>query len=446
VLGRLVNMQFVRRDAGRYYLHQVDRDYALSRLPAGGSADRSADPPPFTQQALRHRGACYFEQTRTPRDDWKTLDDLAPQLAEFELRYEGADYDTAAQVLLGIDFDYLMQWGHYRLTARLHERLQDHLDDPWANAASKCNLGTCYRSLGQIPRAIELYTQALAIAVNAGDRGSEAVYLGALGGCHYEFGQIPQAIELYEQALSISCEVGYRETEANNRDGMGNCYAELGQIPRAIELYEQALSTDRKLGHRYGEAIALANLGYAHGDLGRWEQAVRFCRQAVDVADAIGSAHAQSLARRNLARVQLLAGDVPAASHAVDAARSYDYPRHRAKLSLLSGTSQLMQDQRAAAAREFQAAITQADEELQHANHSYKILDAKALALCGLALTIDPGNAAEAAKVFLTARAITRANGVINQNVALFNVLVTTDRSDILSAIRPAIVGRASGL
>ena len=31
VLGRLVNMQFVRREAGRYYLHQVDRDYALSR-------------------------------------------------------------------------------------------------------------------------------------------------------------------------------------------------------------------------------------------------------------------------------------------------------------------------------------------------------------------------------------------------------------------------------
>ena len=35
VLARLVNMQFVRRDAGRYYLHQVDRDYALGRVPDG---------------------------------------------------------------------------------------------------------------------------------------------------------------------------------------------------------------------------------------------------------------------------------------------------------------------------------------------------------------------------------------------------------------------------
>ena len=46
VLSRLVNMQFVRRDAGRYYLHQVDRDYALSRIAEGGPGDRDADVPP----------------------------------------------------------------------------------------------------------------------------------------------------------------------------------------------------------------------------------------------------------------------------------------------------------------------------------------------------------------------------------------------------------------
>ena len=211
VLGRLVNMQFVRRDAGRYYLHQVDRDYALSRLPEGEPADRDAEPPPFTRQALRHRAAGYFEQTRTPREDWKSLDDLAPQLAEFELRYQGGDYDTAAQVLLGIDFDYLIQWGHYRLTAELHERLQGHLDDPWterrqqeqsrqllpdarpvhrghrpatsrrwpspgrpatgtARPSPWATSATAMRDLGQTARAIDLYEQALAIAREIGDR------------------------------------------------------------------------------------------------------------------------------------------------------------------------------------------------------------------------------------------------------------------------------------
>jgi hypothetical protein len=108
VLSRLVNMQFVRRDAGRYYLHPVDREYALSRLSEGHPDDRKAEIPPLTRFALRHRTAEWFKLAREPREAWKTLDDLAAPLAEFELRCAGEDYDTAAAVLLEFDFGYLL--------------------------------------------------------------------------------------------------------------------------------------------------------------------------------------------------------------------------------------------------------------------------------------------------------------------------------------------------
>ncbi len=278
VLGRLVNMQFVRREAGRYYLHQVDRDYALSRVPAGDPADRDADPAPFTQQALRHRGADYFEQTRTPRENWKTLDDLAPQLAEFELRCQGQDYDTAAQVLRGIDFDYLIRWGHYRLTVEMHQKLQGHLDDPETDAASKNSLGTCYRMLGEFRRAIDLFEQALAINRKAGDRRNESAILGNLGSCYYELGQIRRAIESYEQALAIAREIGYQVGEANHLAGLGNCYYELGQIRRAIESYEQALAIAREIGYQEGEAAHLNNLGNCYSDLGQIPRAIESVR------------------------------------------------------------------------------------------------------------------------------------------------------------------------
>ena len=35
VLNRLVNMHFARKEAGRYYLHPVDRAYAFARMPEG---------------------------------------------------------------------------------------------------------------------------------------------------------------------------------------------------------------------------------------------------------------------------------------------------------------------------------------------------------------------------------------------------------------------------
>jgi tetratricopeptide (TPR) repeat protein len=479
VLGRLVNMQFVRREAGRYYLHQVDRDYALSRLPGGEPADRDADPLPFTRQALRHRGAGYFEQTRTPREDWKSLEDLGPQLAEFELRYQGGDYDTAAQVLLGIGFDYLSQWGHYRLTAGLHERLQGHLDDPWTSAASMNNLGENYRMLGQFTRAIDLFEQALAIARQIGDRQNEATYLGNLANSYDDLGQIPRSIDLHEQALAIDREIGDRANEATELGNLALRYAALGQFTRSIDLYEQALAIAREVGDRQGEARHLGNLGELYGDLGRtaraielfeqalaiarqigyrlaeaaylnglaetygdlgsWDQGAKYSRPAIDIADAIGSAQVQSDARRILARIQLLTGDLAAARQAISAARDHDYPPYRARLSLLSGIIWLRQDQPAAAAGEFQASITQAGQQLEQASGDYAALDTKALALCGLALTTEPGKAAEACTVFHAARAVTSADGIVRRTLALFDALAATDRGGILAGTRQAV-------
>ena len=101
-------MQFARKEAGRYFLHPVDREYALGRVPRGDEWDRhevweldAPNAPPYTQFALLRRAAEYYQQARKPREDWKTIEDLAPQLAEFDLRCAGQDYDAAASVSAG---------------------------------------------------------------------------------------------------------------------------------------------------------------------------------------------------------------------------------------------------------------------------------------------------------------------------------------------------------
>jgi tetratricopeptide (TPR) repeat protein len=480
VLGRLVNMQFVRRDLGRYYLHQVDRDYSLSRVPAGDPADRQAHPEPFTQQALRHRAASYFAQTRTPREDWKTLDDLAPQLNEYELRYQGGDYDTAAQVLLDIS-SYLIRWGHARLAIQTHERLQGRLDDPWINAASNVILGTCYRDIGQITRGIDLHQQALATFRQTGNRAGEAIVLGNLGLCYYQLGQIAQAIDLYEQALTITRQIGGRVSEGSALGNLGGCYRDVGQYARAINRFEQALTIHRQAGNRVGEGSALGNLGLcyrdlgqltraidleeqaltasreagsrrteanildnlanAYSDLGAWSQAAEYSRQAIDIADAISVVQVQSEARLSLARIQLLAGDLQAAQQTALAAREHPYPLFRAQVSLIAGITQLRQAQPAAAAQEFRASAAQADELLQQTSGAFAAQDARALALCGLVLSAH-ADKSEATAAFRSARAITSAEGIVKQVLALFDSLAVADDGSILTGIRQSAEGK----
>ena len=384
----------------------------------------------------------------------------------------------------GIDSDYLVTWGHNRLAAEMYQRLQaDHRTTrgPRAQARPKkkprhlatgtssarftfrhrpvwqaltffrqnnarwdegvClgNLATCYYVVGELTQTIDFVQQALTIARQTGDRQGEVNNLGVLGICRHDLGQLTGAIELQDQALTIARQIGDRAGEATALGNLGEVYGNLGQTARAIDLYEQALAIARQIGYRFAESMDLANMAQAHGDLGSWDQAARYSREAIDIADAIGSAQAQSGARRILALIQLLAGDLAAARQAISAARDHDYPTDRAPLPLLSAIIWLRQDRPAAAAEEFQEAIAQAGQQLEQDSGDYAALDTKALALCGLALTTEPGKSAEACTVFRAARAITSAEGIVRRTRALFDALAAADPGGILAGTRQAV-------
>ncbi len=515
-LKQLVNMQFVRKEAGRYYLHPVDSAYALGRVPRGPAGGRRAAQTGFTQLALYHRGADYFKQARQPRENWKTIEDLAPQLAEFDLRCAAQDYDTAAWVLREI-FHYLLLWGHYRLLIEKHERLQGKLADPELKSWSVGNLGTaywsmgqyqkaiksyeqalsitqeqknrqgegawlgnlgnCYLNLGQTARAIDFYEQALAIAREIGDRLGEGNHLGNLGSCYTNLGQTARAIDFYEQALAIARETGDRPGEGTHLGNLGNRYADLGQTARAIDFYEQALVIDREVGHRKGEGIRLGNLGTCYADLGQTARASDFCEQALAIAREIGDRPGEGHNLGNLAEVlvdqgryaeaiqralesirigeeirspklcnyyngylalaQLYAGDLPAARAAAEAARQYDEPQNNHSVLALLGLIALRQGAGPAAREAFNAAVAQADQMLAHSAQNYGALDARGLALCGLALggDVESAGISGAIDAYRAARAINREAGVVGRVLRLFGALAAADTEGVLAGV-----------
>jgi tetratricopeptide (TPR) repeat protein len=288
VLSRLVNMHFARGDAGKYYLHQVDRDYTLDHIPTGQREGQDDGLGHFNRYTLQARAAAYFEQTRTPRDTWRSLDDLAAQLAEFELRCANADYDTAAKVLGDIDFDYLQLWGHYRLAAEMHERLDGRLTNHYWQMVTANALGNSYSTMGQTERAIEHYQQALAMARETRDRSCEGSALGNLGASYAALGRTERAIELTQQALAIAREMGDRRSEGSALGNLGSIYRRLGQPERAIEHTQQALAIARETGDRRSEGSALGNLGASYATLGLTERAIKHYQQVLAIARETG--------------------------------------------------------------------------------------------------------------------------------------------------------------
>lgn len=302
VLNRLVNMQFVRKEKQHYYLHPVDREYALHTIQKGVPGDRHlyGEYRVFSRFALLHRGAEFFKEIRLPRENWKKLEDLAPQLAEFEMRFSGKEYNIAAGVLLEIDFDYLMLWGHYKLLIALHERLQGRIDNKELLHKSVGNLGSAYYNIGQYHKTIVCYKKALEIARKQENHLSEGVWLGNLGICYDNLGDTGRAIKYLEQALAIIRETGNKIGEGPALDNLGLCYSALGDTHCAIEYHEQALSISRKAGNKSGEGDALGNLGLCHSDLGNTRRAIEYHEQALRIARKIGNKRSEGAALCNL--------------------------------------------------------------------------------------------------------------------------------------------------
>jgi tetratricopeptide (TPR) repeat protein len=444
VLGRLVNMNFVRRDAGRYYLHQVDRAYALRQIPKGGAADREAEAAPFTQLSLRARAAHYFASTRTAPETWRTLEDLTPQLEEFELRWQGEDYGRAADLLFSIDFNYLMVWGHSALVVDLHERLQGVLDEPWQWSASLTNLGTCYFTLGQTDKAIDHYVQAVAIYREIHNPQGEAADLIGLGNCYFTLGQTDKAIDHYVQAVAIYREIHNPQGEAASLTNLGNSYFTLGQTDKAIELHTQALAIHREIGYRRGEAIALGNLGDCREAQGSPEAALRQFEAACRIADEVRVAQMQAEARVGIAETKLALGDTAGAQRVLDVGKAIPYPPAQPLLLVLEGMVALRQYDLQAARSAFEKAVVRAGEQLENSHSNLNALDAKALALSGLTLAGSPERAGAAVEGFRAARAASSAPGTVAVVARRLDLLPFSEAqaAALLVAIREAATRR----
>jgi tetratricopeptide (TPR) repeat protein len=484
VLGRLVNMQFVRREARRrYYLYPVDRAYALSRVPQGAATDRhEIEATSFTQFALLNRAADYLQQTRTPRESWKNIEDLAPQLQEFELRYAGQDYDTAANVLLEIDFDYLFVWGHYRIMTDMHERLRGKLSDSYLRQANLGNLGSAYLRTGRHQEAIVNYEQARERAREIGDRLDESIWLGNLGASYGNLGRTQEAVAYNEQALERAREIGHRLYESIWLGNLGNNYSLLGQINQSKSYTEQALERVREIGDRSNEAWLLSNIGDIYLDLGQsayakehleqsldiaraigdrwweayallylgrfyseqseWSKAQQQLEHAIRVADEIEGQDVQREARMGLTHHYLYTGDLPSACTTIDEARRYESQGYNYDLLALAGVIALRTGDSDAAQETFQAAVAQAEAQLSYSEQVYKALDSKGLALCGLALaTGDIGFVSPAMDAYRKAREITKDAGIVADVLRLFDALQEVDSEGMLAEVREVAAG-----
>jgi len=257
--------------------------------------------PAYTHRSLELRAAEYYAGIRKPESEWKTIEDLQPQLSEIGHCCLAGDYDAAAKVLHTISMNYLFKWGHYVQLKHLWERLLGHVQNGQLHVHSLGGLGSVYYALGDCDRAIQFHREALVLARQIGYRKGASAQLGRLGIIYRSLFEIEQAWQCHEESLRIAREIGDRAIEGYRLGDLGAICLLLGQHQRALELYWQSVEIAREVGSRWEEGIRLGGVGRVYDALGCMDQARDYYQQVLAIAEAVGDRQRKSEYLRELA-------------------------------------------------------------------------------------------------------------------------------------------------
>jgi tetratricopeptide (TPR) repeat protein len=157
-----------------------------------------------------------------------------------------------------------------------------------------------------------------------------------------------------------------------------------------------------------------------------------------------------------LATALLLSEKFNDALQVVQEAGKFNRDTFNFNVSALHGLIVLRQGDEITARQAFTRAIAQADDILAKTPDYYEALDAKGLALCGLALTVGadlrvrPGQTHQSApteinnaiETFRQARKIAPHAGIVKATLRLFDELVKCDEAGVLKNVRAAVEGK----
>jgi tetratricopeptide (TPR) repeat protein len=279
------------RKTGSYLIQSADRIHAYRQIPTrpdDAPPVASAGDAPYDRTAVESRVADYYQSIRRPVDELRSIDDLAPQIAEYRHRLRAGEFDAALELLDTIDQPYLFVWGHYTKLVELRQLVLDAPASPKLCAANAASLGLVSQVLGLYDDALRYYERAVDTATRTGDAAAQAEYVGDLGRLYRNLGYMDKAIASSQKALDAATEASDRRAQGRWKDRLGLTYAFVGRLDDGLRLLEEALGIAREFGDRRSEGAATSNIGLIQQIQGKIDDAERAYRDSLAITREIG--------------------------------------------------------------------------------------------------------------------------------------------------------------
>ncbi|HZD56893.1 MAG TPA: tetratricopeptide repeat protein [Anaerolineales bacterium] len=323
LLASLSAKSLVRRtETGRYDLHEVIRQFALSHL----------NESPLNDETRARHSEYYLALVRDSESKLKsasqqaTIRRLAGEIDNIRAAWAWAidqhDFDRLGQAGRGFGW-YFEITGLYREgTEQLGLLVQALKAGPQDEGRRRLmGLALIHQALlyfrkGEFAHACQLYEESILILRPIGDRTLLADALVFLGTILHMFGEYERARASQEEGLVYARQTNQRWFEAwavfnlGYIDSLLGCYAEgYGQMLVGLDIW-------RELGDPHAIALGLNFLAPTLNKLGRFEEAKAFMQESIALCEHSKNRWGMGTAYRHLGLAYLAAGQVtPAQTH-----------------------------------------------------------------------------------------------------------------------------------
>ena len=157
-----------------------------------------------------------------------------------------------------------------------------------ALATTMAFLGAVSHAMGDYTDGQRLLNEALALKRQFGDRWGAAFCLRELGLAAYAQGQPKEAYHQLSQSLALSREIGNNWAASVALNYLGTAAYALGEYQKARQLQQEALALSRQLEDRFHAAYALQGLGRICHALGEHAEARGHLEESLGLSREIG--------------------------------------------------------------------------------------------------------------------------------------------------------------
>jgi tetratricopeptide (TPR) repeat protein len=210
-------------------------------------------------------------------------------------------FESTVLATLGVTYALLGQTDKGAESSQQALVIARDIQDHEAEVDALRSLGFAYLADGKASQSITAYQEALAVAREVSEWVTLAT-LNVLGNTYALFQNLPQAIEVRQQTLALARKLGDSVREGESFQKLAVSYYLLGEYDKVLDHAQQALEIAKRLPRLSLQQEALNSLGEAYQSQGKYQPAVESYEESLKIARTLNDQLAQ---KRVL--VQLLA-------------------------------------------------------------------------------------------------------------------------------------------